>query len=336
MAALCVELALFLATKRLRAIPRIENFAMAAVIFAYVIHWFFVPAEMRDAYFHRWLPLAVRGYGAYNMSYGDIWRGVYTAPIALTALASTLVAIMMASRRRSRLRLHLLAFAVLAAGGLLIVFLQHKGFTYHRILFESAGLLCLAVMASTAERRVAGRSVLLPSRTASLFMLAIGLLVTAWFIERSFVHPDPPEYVALQRILQRRSQPGDRVLILATSVRPAYPMLLRLGRKQGSRYGCAMHLALLYAGAAPPGDGRPIYRRGDEAPAEERQFLRELGDDVAQLQPRLVIINDQPGWQGLPDGFNVHEYLVYTGWTKDALRPYHELPGPKGWRVFER
>ena len=42
------------------------------------------------------------------------------------------------------------------------------------------------------------------------------------------------------------------------------------------------------------------------------------------------------GWAGLPAGFNTFDYLVYSGWTKDALAGYRESPGPRGWKVFAR
>jgi hypothetical protein len=82
-------------------------------------------------------------------------------------------------------------------------------------------------------------------------------------------------------------------------------------------------------------NGRPVYRRREEAPAEERQFLCELEDDVHQLRPQLIIVHDDVGWPWLPEGFNTFDYLVYSGWTKNALAGYRELPGPKGWKVFE-
>jgi hypothetical protein len=112
--------------------------------------------------------------------------------------------------------------------------------------------------------------------------------------------------------------------------------LLQTGRRAGSRHAWSFPIALYYADAKSAPADRPPYRRRQEAPAEEQQFLRELEEDVYRLHPQLIIVNDDQGWSGLPAGFNIFDYLVYSGWTKDALARYRELPGPKGWKVFER
>jgi hypothetical protein len=160
-------------------------------------------------------------------------------------------------------------------------------------------------------------------------------MLVVWFLGRSgSARPDPPEYVALRRIVEQRSQPGDRVLVVANSVRPAYPMLVQLGRRPGSRYlGCP--IGLFYADREPTAD-QPLYRRQEEAPAEERRFLDELREDVERLQPKLIIVNASPGWLGLPKDFNTFEYLIYSGWAEQSLKPYREVSGPEGWKVFER
>jgi hypothetical protein len=61
-----------------------------------------------------------------------------------------------------------------------------------------------------------------------------------------------------------------------------------------------------------------------------------LEDDVHRLQPPLVIVHNSLGGSGLPEAFNVFEYLVYSGWVKDSLRTYRNVRGPAGWKVFER
>ena len=123
-------------------------------------------------------------------------------------------------------------------------------------------------------------------------------------------------------------------MVLATSPSPGEPMLLKTGRRPGSRYLNCMPLVMLYADWKP-GDG-PFYRSRDEAPAEELRFLADLLDDVRLRRPRLVIVNNMQTWYGLPDHFNIFDYLVHTGWTRQALASYHEIRGPEGWKVFER
>lgn len=333
-----------------------ENFALGAVVTAYVAHWLLVPAAMREAFFCRWLPLVRRGYYAYNLPYREVAETILGSPISLAALAGALLAALRATRRRTRLRHHLAALAALAGMALAVVFLQQKGWSYHRIPLDAAGLLCLAVLAAGGERQGArdwglgirnwwGRHAYLPtircplftihyplSTIHSVFLISLGILLVVWFTGRGDARPDPPTFDALRRTVEQQTRPGDRVLVICTSARPAYPMLLQMGRKPGSRYLCSFPLAFFYAGMESA--KAPVYRRRGEAPPEERQFLDELQDDVARLRPRLIVIQNESGSLGLFRGFNTFEYLVHSGWTEAALTAYREVPGPKGWKVF--
>ena len=161
-------------------------------------------------------------------------------------------------------------------------------------------------------------------------------LLAAWFLGRpESARPDLPEYAVLRQIIVQRTCPSDRVVVIVNSTRPAYPMLVQLGRRTVGRYVTCFPIAFFYAGVEPTAN-RPVYRRYDEAPAEERLFLDELRDDVKRFQPKLIIVHDTPGWYGLPKGFNTFEYLRYSGWTEQSLESYREVPGPLGWKVFER
>ncbi len=354
--AIGVEMVLLWRSRRGKTVWSLENFALATVVAAYALHWLFVPAAMREAFFGRWLPMIWRGYGAYNVSYREVAGSIIGSPLSLAAVAAALLAAFVAVRSSARWRDPLAALAALAGMALLAIFLQQKGWSYHRIPLDAAGLLCLAVLAGKWPKR----GWLLSAHSAHLVTAAIlCLLIAACATDRATARTEPPDFVALQRIVQTHSAPGDRVLIVASSVRPAYPMLLQLGRKPGSRYLCSFPVAFFYAEekrgqvqfagtaqrrAPTRSVGRrtnwtcPLfsttYRDYADASDGERQFLDELADDVAQLQPRLVIIHDRPGWLGLPDGFNMFDYLEQAGWAKRALDNYQELPAPRGWKVF--
>ena len=214
--------------------------------------------------------------------------------------------------------------------GLLLVLVQHKGWTYHYIPFYAAGFLSLATAIAAGGRRWLSDKWLWGGGS-----LVLGALAVMWFTGRENARPESPSDLALRKIVERCTRPGDRVLMVATSVTPAYPMLLQIDRRPGSRYLCCMPIAMLYAGAKPT-EGQPIYRSREEAPADERRFLAELREDVERLRPQLIVVNACRGWQGLPPSFNTFEYLVYSGWCQSTLAPYHEIHGLKEWRVFAR
>ena len=372
-----VEIVLLMASRRWRTLARPECAALVGVVAAYLAHWLFVPAAMRAEYFGRWAPLLYRSYFAYYVGYGETVRGILGSPSSAAGLVGVLAAALLlciqrrSTGRRPRLRQPLLALAMFGVMALAVVLFQQKGWSYHRIPLEIAGLLCLAMVVlsgrkaarmhhltgqradivpllrrssavgdssrgTACEQAVARGAIWGATARRSLAWGILGILLAVWFVGRTeSTRVEPPEYMALRRIVAERSRPGDRVVVIATSVRPAYPMLLQMDRRPGSRYLCSFPIALLYAGAEPTAD-RPLYRRYEEAPAEERRFLDELRDDVEQLQPRLIIVQAGAGWIGLPKDFNTFEYLLSSGWAKRALKPYREIPGPQGWKVFER
>lgn len=315
-----------------RLLARPENVALALTVLVYVVHWFFVPAVMREAYFGRWVPMVFRGYRAYDATLGEIIDHTFYFPMSGAALAGVLGTAALAARPQThgrRLFLGLSAFGVL---GIALIFVQHKGWQSHRIPFQTAGLLCLGLLAA--------RAFLWPGRLRRLLVpsavVVLSVFVAAWLLKReSFGNVEPPNYALLRAIVETRSSPGDRVLIVATSVSPASPMLLKTGRWPGSRYLHFFPIAMLYAeGRWQP--GRAAYRTYDEAPPEERRFLDDLQEDVERFHPRLIIICNALHWYGLADEFNTYDYMVHSGWTRKALPPYREVPGLDEWKVFER
>ena len=72
--ALGVEIVLLAAARRRRTLLRSENTALASVVTVYVLHWFFVPAAMCEAFFGRWLPLVCRSYNVYDMTTWQVFR----------------------------------------------------------------------------------------------------------------------------------------------------------------------------------------------------------------------------------------------------------------------
>ena len=58
--------------------------ALLGVVAVYLVHWLFVPAAMREAFFGRWLPLISYGYGAYSVSYPQVAKSIFGSPISLS------------------------------------------------------------------------------------------------------------------------------------------------------------------------------------------------------------------------------------------------------------
>jgi hypothetical protein len=146
------------------------------------------------------------------------------------------------------------------------------------------------------------------------------------------VHRTPPDPFA--RVLETYSRPGDRVLIVSTSVAPAYPLLVIDNRRQASRYLCCFPIALFYYGEHGPA-GHPTYHDRATATPDERQFLADLEQDVVTEKPTLILVQaDQ--CQGCSPDFNIEDYLRHEGTVQRVIDPsYRELPDVlSGWHVY--
>ena len=336
--ALVVEAVLLASSRRWRELIRPECIAATCVVAAYMAHWLFVPAAMREAFFGRWLPMIYHGYGVYNVSLPETLQTISHAPIALAGLVAAVGGAWLIVCRRTRLHDHLLALSTMTGLGCLLTIVQRKGWDYHRIPLETAGLLCCALLV-IAVARMLPQQPNLRGRYAPTAAFIVGCLFLVFLgVSRLFgwnasADSEPQSFAVLREIVELHTEPGDRVLFAATSVRPAFPMLLQMNRKPGSRYLCCFPIAIFYGGRASADTVSP-YRRYDDAPVEERQFLDELAADVDNLRPQLIVIQNSAGWLALPGRFNTFDYLTQSGWTHRTLTGYHEIPGPEGWKVF--
>jgi len=306
---------------------RPENVALVLVVLAYLAHWLFVPAAMREAFFYRWLPMIREGYAAYDSSYRQIAEEIFRRPLLVFLLAATAYAAG-AIGGRSRPRDYLLALAAFTAAALAMVFVQKKGWSYHAIPLEAGAAMATSLLAVHILRRLHRsrrwrflRVRLIRAAFAAGWLLLASVLVLI-FSGRFPPDGEPPAFASLRRIVETHSQPGEAVMLVATSVRPAYPMLLQLERKPGSRYPCCFPIA--------------FFNHGGDLDGAQRRLLDELAEDVRQRDPRLIIIADFPGGQGLPPSFNHFDYLNESGWIDRSLHAYSEIPSPDGWRVFAR
>ena len=135
-------------------------------------------------------------------------------------------------------------------------------------------------------------------------------------VSRAGIPPDTP----LARIVEAHSAPGDSVLILSTSVDPAFPMLLTLNRRQASRYMFAFPLPMIYSRIAGP------------AAEEEARFRAELEADIRTSQPKVIAVAN---WcQACPEGFTLAGYLQQTGMLSGAMAGYSEIAPVDDMRIF--
>jgi hypothetical protein len=332
-----VELLMLFTSSIQRVFAKIEIYAFLSALGAVIIHWLIVPAAMREAFFDRWLPLVNFGYTAYDTTYGKLLLDVLRSPVSLAAIAAMLTAIFIALRGRSSYQPFFVALASLVGMSILYCVLQKKGWTSDRVPINMAGLLCLAMLVVEGRNRWTTDSRNRIGPVAWLiFTLLIGGVIGTWWFVRATTLATSQDVATLRPIIEKHSKPHDRVLVISSAPQPAYPMLLQMDRRPGSRYFYAFPVVCYYAKSWPSTPDAPLYRPRDQMPVEEHQFLDDLVYDCEHRKPELILIENDSKAIGLPRGFRLFNYFRYNGSSSKILDGYEELPGSDDWKVFKR
>lgn len=215
----------------------------------------------------------------------ESWFDFLRVPQCFNALI--LVACHWALRPRPRAPGHVLSAAAL--GFALAAIVQHKAWSYHWypvlalawLLFAHAGAVAVA------RRTWRGRP-LAPAMAAVLAVALAGMALLTAPRAGQRANPFPDMLGPAIRALG-----GGPVLVLASPLRVAYPLVMQAGIDATARFpSMGLVAAALQTGDAAVGD-----------------YLRQtLAQDVRARPPRLLIVETAP--YGLPPGF---DYLAYFG-----------------------
>lgn len=323
------------ARRKLRPCLKPETVTFIVVGALYCLHFFAYPAVMRQNLCGYVLPLVMRGYAAYNaplaymlgkpalvfciaVAVSGLWLGLFRPRAVWSAAAP-------------------LAVVILAA--VAVFLLQHKGWTYHIIPAVTAAALIVGLLVSELpsglpslqrsqwHARLQERRVTI--RALGLIVLVLSLAWGGWLaVSRE------QDSEVIRGVIDRYTEPGDPVLFISPSIRPIYPLLTQMNRRQASRYFCAWPMPMLYHGVEKRQDGQFPYRALQSAPPDEQRFLRELVEDTRKTRPRLIIVRNDGVYQACPEGFVPLEYLHASGFVAVAMADYVSLGDIGGQRVF--
>lgn len=338
-----LDLWLLLRTRRLKALLDVEVLVAIGLGLAYVVHFAFVPDEMRHAFFGRWLPFIAANYDAYNASIAQLFQWVILGPwfwlVCAVALAATTFV-----PRKSRYRLEAELFALGTLMGVVLYLIQHKGFPYHSYPALACAALAIATLVAASLDSESDASFPFLWRSArrtwlvfcfcafALLAVNIALLRQVARVSR-YAYPWKDQIVTA---IQEHTSPGDRIAFISTRVIYPYPALLYADHLPGIRYPCAFPIAMLYRGVrATPGQPFP-YRTASTWTREERQFLEELGADIEQYRPPIIIVDDTTPTRYCPPGFNIPDYLERSGWARRYLAGYVRIRNVGPFAVYER
>ncbi len=327
---LATEIYWSISKRNIRNFIQPEVFAFIAVCLAYGGHFFLWPDAVREAYFQRWVPFFIQRYQTYNVTFSYKHYAV-AAAISMVAWLPFILKLPVRGNSFQSLERSLTVFTM---ASLAIYFGQHKGWIYQLIpaiygtmliyVITFAGIVFAPAQASIAMGKARVRGLILGLTLAGMAMV---------FFSRKFLWKDPAststiENSPLVKVISNYSREGDPILVITTDVATAYPLLLQMNRKPGTRYLPAFALAMFYYQDKINADGEFPYHAGGTASADEIRFLDELAEDVAKGKPPLIFITDGND-TGCPKGFSIMQYLAKMGFIEKAMKDYTLLSTPQ-------
>ncbi|GIW42387.1 MAG: hypothetical protein KatS3mg076_2964 [Candidatus Binatia bacterium] len=275
------------------AAPEVLSFAFALGL--YGAHFLVLPDPVRTAFFERWLPFLLDKYSSYDAPWmALLHRATAGAMAVFVAWLGLVLYLKISARPSARLAA---ALALFTLGGLAAYAVQRKGWHYQEVPALAGAVLCLPALLLWMRDRWVQNRPLSTSPPLAAAPLVVAAIATCLFVR--LVDPNvsdrvlalfsadrdaTPSPTGFERLIELHSRTGEPVLVLSTSVRPAYPALFLRNRRPGSRY---LWLFPLPGLARSRQDGASLTK-------DERLFLTELTEDVQKRRPALVVLPTGP------------------------------------------
>lgn len=296
----------------------------AALIFTmlYVLHFFMLPQDIQTAFFKEIVPMVFNHYSSYYKSFTEI---LLMAPILLfVALIFCVFPFLIKGTSAQQILLRVLA--LLGISFIANYLFQFKGWNYHLIPLYFFVFIATSVCIGPLKRDA-------QSRTPRFLIAVIGffaLVCTYQTYEaiRTFYEPQRSPYfrssvAKLYQDIAVHSQYGDPILIISAHNMYSYPLLLQMARTPGSRY--LFHFPLSFFALDKDNPFSDLY-------------IQRLKDDIQRRLPKLIVITEEtPEKNFLPQTFSTKEYLTKTGVTNSEFQElYHELSADDSLIIYER
>lgn len=316
-----LEQALVVRSRSLRALARPELAALLSTFAAYLVAlWLLTPA-----YFEIAVPLGLRTYWAYQKPVAELVAGVDVGLFAAGLL------VVIALRRPGPAReLSRLAF-VIGVGCYAAYLVGGTRWPYHLLPYRSLMLVTLACpLVALVEGTARGSARISVSQRALLFggvatAAFLAMLVLPLGIGSTLRHGDPSRGLRPAGIQKRlaaaieRDAPGGTVWFLASSVRPAFPVVNYTGAAWTSRFSCLWPLPAVIRSRARPADV-PARIAPEELEAVERDFVAAVIEDFEARPPDLVFVDT--AWLKQAFGDVPFDFPTYLGEYPEFARQW--------------
>ncbi|MBN1680242.1 MAG: hypothetical protein JW966_08110 [Anaerolineae bacterium] len=316
--------------------PEVVGFGLFSAL--YVLHFLVVPAAMRDTLFNEVIPDTLKGYNAYSRDKSVIgekitFMEVLTGSKSQQWWALFVIALFIRPIDKRDIWAFCRPLGLMGIAALVMFAAQTKGWDYHLIPARLIGWLIIAcvILRDTNPIREApaahmGDSPVVRQVFSAQFIgvIVIVLLQSYQAIARfdqktpiSEAHRANP----LVQLIKEYTVKGDPVMVLSTSVAPAYPMLQQIDREPANTYLLSHPIAF---GLVDYPTSEQVYEHIEDVPPVIQKYLDTLVRDIETRQPKLIIIQARGTCQGCPLNLSVGDYLDRIGFIADYIEPVTE------------
>lgn len=296
----------------------------AALIFTalYVLHFFLLPQDIQNAFFNEIVPMVLNNYSSYHKSLAEIL--LMAPPLLFVTLIFCIYPFLIKGASAQHILLRVLA--LLGISFIANYLLQFKGWNYHLIPLYSFVFIAVAVFIGTLKMETQSRAKRFLFATVGSF--AILCAYQTYEAVRIFYEPQRSPYfrtsaAKLYQDVAAHSQYGDPILIISAHNMYSYPLLLQMARTPGSRY--LFHFPLSFFALDKNNPFSVLY-------------VQRLKDDIQNRTPKLIVIAEEtPEKNFLPQGFKTKEYLAHAGVIDSEFQElYRELSADDSLTIYKR
>lgn len=240
----------------------------------YVCYFLTLSPAAKENFAQFLMPLTMSDYTVYNVPYIlSLDFFCHNGQLVTSSILAWLVVI--AGLLMHRRNIYLKPLAVFTITSFLLFVVQSKGWGYQSISFYFGVLLLAAIEASIGFALIERLSKTRRAMCTALTVTGLSLLIFADTSKTGHCLDD------LSDDIQMSTKPGQSVLVLASSVSPTYPVLVKTGRSNGSRYLWSAPLVML---------DQKHERAEIEAARSSQQVFDQIWQDTLNSNPQVIYI----------------------------------------------
>jgi hypothetical protein len=234
-------------------------------------------------------------------------------------------------------------FTIAFTGYLVAAVFQGKGFGYHYLAAWGFGILVLLRGWQTRPAQINWLPSGIVLRLGFALLLAVPMYQMGDAVlelsgaRASRFHYDPNYPLLLPRM--RRLAAGETVIVLSSTPRSAWPLVVDAGARWGSRYMSLWPLASLYRNEVMKTPAHVLYPRSFERRTGfERRFNNEIVEDFDHYRPRvmLVLLPDSTPEAPIPHRFDYLSYFRADPRFRALVANYSEVERIGGYAIWMR